>query len=90
MTPSSSSDDQLGLLMRLAQRGDATAYRELLHAITPRIRRVVARQRGFSRPEDIEDVVQEVSALPSRGARDIGSSTAVHAVDAGNRAEPAR
>jgi RNA polymerase sigma factor (sigma-70 family) len=46
--------------MRAAQRGDATAYRELLRAISPRIRRVVARQLGFSRAEDVEDVVQEV------------------------------
>lgn len=60
MTPPDSSDDQLGSLMRAAQRGDATAYRELLRAITPRIRRIVGRRRGFSRAEDVEDVVQEV------------------------------
>lgn len=60
MTPPSPSDDQLGSLMRAAQHGDATAYRELLRAITPRIRRGVARQRAFSNAEDVEDVVQEV------------------------------
>jgi RNA polymerase sigma factor (sigma-70 family) len=60
MRPPASSHDQLGSLMCAAQRGDAAAYRELLRAITPRIRRVVARQRGFSRAEDVEDVVQEV------------------------------
>jgi RNA polymerase sigma factor (sigma-70 family) len=46
--------------MCAAQRGDGTAYRQLLHTITPGIRRVAARQRRFSRPEDIEDVVQDI------------------------------
>jgi RNA polymerase sigma factor (sigma-70 family) len=60
MTPPGPSADQLGSLMYAAQRGDATAYRELLREITPRIRRVVARQRGFSGADDVEDIVQEV------------------------------
>lgn len=46
--------------MRAAQAGDAAAYRELLDAIAPRIRRIVARQRGFAGPEQVEDLVQDV------------------------------
>jgi RNA polymerase sigma factor (sigma-70 family) len=60
MAPPDPSNDRLGSLMCAAQRGDATAYRELLREITPRVRRVIARQRGFSRAEDVEDLVQEV------------------------------
>ncbi|HSC29485.1 MAG TPA: sigma-70 family RNA polymerase sigma factor [Vicinamibacterales bacterium] len=52
--------DDLGELMRAAQQGDTDAYLELLRAITPHIRRVVARRGGFLRPEDVEDLVQDV------------------------------
>ena len=52
--------DELGTLMQAAQAGDAEAYLELLRAITPRIRRTVARQRGFAGPEAVEDLVQDV------------------------------
>ena len=52
--------DELGRLMQAAQAGDADAYLELLRAITPRIRRAVARQRGFAGPEAVEDLVQDV------------------------------
>jgi len=52
--------DELGKLMQAAQAGDAKAYAELLRAITPRIRQVVARQRGFAGPEAVEDLVQDV------------------------------
>lgn len=52
--------DELGRLMHAAQTGDADAYLELLRAITPRIRQVVARQRGFAGPEAVEDLVQDV------------------------------
>jgi RNA polymerase sigma factor (sigma-70 family) len=48
------------VLMHAAQRGDATAYHQLLCTITPRIRRIVARQRAFARAEDVEDLVQDV------------------------------
>ena len=34
-------DEQLRLLMRATQAGDANAYRALLTAITPRVRRIV-------------------------------------------------
>jgi RNA polymerase sigma-70 factor (ECF subfamily) len=46
--------------MRAAQLGDAAAYRELLCSITPRIRRTLLHRRPSARPEDIEDLVQEV------------------------------
>jgi len=53
-------DEQLRLLMREAQAGDADAYRALLAAVTPRIRRIVRARRGFLETADIEDLVQDV------------------------------
>lgn len=53
-------DDRLGHLMRLAQSGDTTAYLELLRAITPRIRQVIRRRRGFLGSDHVEDLVQDV------------------------------
>jgi RNA polymerase sigma-70 factor (ECF subfamily) len=58
MTPPSL--ERLADLMASAQRGDAGAYRELLALVTPRIRAVVRRQRGFVGRAEIEDIVQEV------------------------------
>src|SRR5262252_7904894 len=46
--------DPLGALMRAAQDGDAPAYAELLKTITPRIRRVVQRERGFVGRADVD------------------------------------
>ena len=46
--------------MRAAQNGDADAYRALLTAVTPRIRRVVRARRGFLGAAEIEDLVQDV------------------------------
>jgi RNA polymerase sigma-70 factor (ECF subfamily) len=46
--------------MRSAQQGDGSAYLELLRAITPRIRQVVRRQRGFAGAAEVEDLVQDV------------------------------
>jgi RNA polymerase sigma-70 factor (ECF subfamily) len=46
--------------MRLAQDGDADAYRALLAAVTPRIRRVVRSRRAFLGAEAVEDLVQDV------------------------------
>jgi RNA polymerase sigma factor (sigma-70 family) len=54
------SGEDLGRMMQAAQAGDADAYTSLLHAITPRIRRIVARQRAFAGPEAVEDLVQDV------------------------------
>jgi RNA polymerase sigma-70 factor (ECF subfamily) len=53
-------DEQLRLLMRAAQGGDSDAYRVLLTAVTPRIRRLVRARRGFLGPADVEDLVQDV------------------------------
>jgi RNA polymerase sigma-70 factor (ECF subfamily) len=50
----------LGQLMRAAQQGDSTAYVELLRAVTPKIRQIVQRQRGFAGREEVEDIVQEI------------------------------
>ena len=53
-------DEQLRLLMRQAQTGDAAAYRALLTAVTPRIRRIVRARRGFLDVAEAEDIVQDV------------------------------
>lgn len=46
-------------LLRQARRGDGAAYAAFLTDITPVLRRIAAaRSRG--RPEDVEDIVQEV------------------------------
>jgi RNA polymerase sigma-70 factor (ECF subfamily) len=55
-----SRSDELGKLMQAAQAGDADAYLELLRTITPRVRQVVLRVRGFAGPEAVEDLVQDV------------------------------
>ena len=52
--------DALGILMRAAQRGDAAAYTELLKSVTPRIRRVVLRERAFAGLAEVDDLVQDV------------------------------
>ncbi len=53
-------DEQLRLLMRAAQHGDSDAYRALLSAITPRIRRLARARRAFLGSADVEDLVQDV------------------------------
>jgi RNA polymerase sigma factor (sigma-70 family) len=60
MTNETPAADQLSALMAAAQRGDSAAYSALLHAIAPRIRSVVRRQRGFAGHAETEDLVQEV------------------------------
>lgn len=60
MTNRDTSTDALGELMRAAQNGDGRAYRDLLRAITPRIRQVIRRQRGFAGRAEVEDLVQDV------------------------------
>jgi RNA polymerase sigma-70 factor (ECF subfamily) len=60
MTTSDARPDTLGDLMRAAQQGDGGAYVQLLRAITPRIRQVVRRQRGFAGVAEVEDLVQDV------------------------------
>ena len=56
----SSTDDRLRALMRQAQTGDAGAYIVLLRDLTPRIRRIIARQRGFAGEPGVEDLLQDV------------------------------
>ena len=46
--------------MQAAQAGDAEAYLELLRGITPRLRQIISRQRGFAGTETVEDLVQDV------------------------------
>jgi RNA polymerase sigma-70 factor (ECF subfamily) len=46
--------------MHEAQQGDANAYRALLTAVTPRIRRIVRARRGFLGAAETEDLVQDV------------------------------
>lgn len=56
----STHPDELGQLMQAAQSGDADAYRQLLHTITPRLRSIISGRRGFAGPEAVEDLVQDV------------------------------
>lgn len=44
--------------MRAAQEGDRLAYTQLLHELTPVLRRVV--RRNWRNPNEIEDLVQDV------------------------------
>lgn len=60
MTARNLSSDDLGALMQAAQAGDSAAYVELLREITPRVRAVVRRQRGFAGDAEVEDLVQDV------------------------------
>jgi RNA polymerase sigma factor (sigma-70 family) len=60
MTDAPSPIDSLGELMRAAQQGDGASYRELLRTITPRVRQIIRRQRGFAGIAEVEDLVQDV------------------------------
>ncbi len=53
-------DVDFGGLMAAANAGDAEAYARLLRALTPVLRQIVRRRRGFAGPEDVEDLVQDV------------------------------
>ena len=55
-----SSDERLSDAMRRAQQGDSTAYLDVLETITPRIRHLIRRRRGFAGPDHVEDLVQDV------------------------------
>jgi RNA polymerase sigma factor (sigma-70 family) len=54
------ADEELANLMRAAQAGDSDAYLQLLRHITPRIRQIVGRRRGFAGRADVEDLVQDI------------------------------
>lgn len=56
----SDEKDSLGALMRAAQDGDGSAYRELLETVTPVIQRMIGRKRSFLQSQDVDDLVQEV------------------------------
>jgi len=60
MSKSEKDETYLADLMRDAQSGVAAAYLELLEDITPRLRRIIRRQRSFLGTEDIEDLVQDI------------------------------
>jgi RNA polymerase sigma-70 factor (ECF subfamily) len=59
MDKSKTKDRRLALLMQSTQRGDGSAYAQLLREITPLLRQVIRRQRSFLQPQDIEDLVQD-------------------------------
>ena len=60
MERGSADDRRLAALMRAAQGGDARSYVRLLEEITPRLRRIVRRNRRFLDAAEIEDLVQDV------------------------------
>lgn len=53
-------DARLAELMQAAQGGDSGAYRQLLANVVPRLRHLIKKRRPFLKPEDIEDLVQDV------------------------------
>jgi RNA polymerase sigma-70 factor (ECF subfamily) len=53
-------DGRLAQLMKAAQSGDAPAYVKLLREVTPIIRRIVYSTQPYLKPEDIDDLVQDV------------------------------
>ncbi len=53
-------DQQFALLMRAAQAGDREAYARLLQDLIPLVRRAVRRQRALLKPQDAEDLVQDI------------------------------
>ncbi len=57
------NDPALERLMQAAQTGDARAYECLLSDITPRLRRLIQSQRRFLKPDEIEDILQDVDAV---------------------------
>jgi RNA polymerase sigma-70 factor (ECF subfamily) len=60
MSEPPSQPDPLGKLLSAAQRGDAAAYAQLLRLVTPRIRKIVLRARGFAGGAEAEDLVQDI------------------------------
>ena len=53
-------DRRFAGLMRSAQAGDRQAYAQLLAELIPLLRRAVRRRRGFLKPQDVEDLVQDI------------------------------
>ena len=46
--------------MRSAQTGNRQAYAQLLAELIPLLRRAVRRRRGFLKPQDVEDLLQDI------------------------------
>jgi RNA polymerase sigma-70 factor (ECF subfamily) len=53
-------DCRLVTLMQAAQSGDKAAYTRFFEAITPLLRAIVGRRRDYLKPQDIEDIVQDI------------------------------
>jgi len=51
---------RLAALMRSAQSGDSAAYASLLRELTPLLRQRIRRQLRILKPQDVEDLVQDV------------------------------
>jgi RNA polymerase sigma-70 factor (ECF subfamily) len=60
MNQKPANDPALETLMCAAQAGDTRAYAQLLKEVTPRLYRMIQRQRRFLPAADIEDLVQDV------------------------------
>jgi RNA polymerase sigma factor (sigma-70 family) len=60
MSESREQDQRFALLMRATQAGDREAYGRLLHELIPLLRRAVRRQRALLKPQDAEDLVQDI------------------------------
>lgn len=60
MGPTDEADDALGDLMRRTQAGDAETYTALLQAVAVRVRRTIRARRPGARPDQIEDLTQDV------------------------------
>jgi len=60
MGENSEPDQQFALLMRATQAGDREAYARLLQGLIPLLRRAVRRQRALLKPQDAEDLVQDI------------------------------
>jgi RNA polymerase sigma factor (sigma-70 family) len=53
-------DADFGGLMAAANAGQSEAYARLLRALTPILRQLIRRRRGFAGSDDVEDLVQDV------------------------------
>jgi RNA polymerase sigma-70 factor (ECF subfamily) len=60
MQEAGDTNQRFAQLMRGAQEGQSEAYAELLHELTPLLRRQIRRRRQYLPSQDIEDLVQDV------------------------------
>ncbi len=54
------TERRLAALMHAAQGGDGAAYASLLQELTPLLRQRIQRRLRFLKPQDVEDLVQDV------------------------------